>query len=434
MNWKSIHAPAGFAIVALAAVPGTALAARVDYNVDLGIEKNDNVTLSPDDEIDQHYLRGGFGFTVTENNSALQAQVNGRVEYRDYEDDIFGDTTDGTLSGRVNWIAIPQRLFFTVEDSLSVQPVNALTPDGPGNRQQVNVFSAGPTLLINWSPSLQGQAELRFIDSDAEISDEFNSKRVAAALRTIKELSPTRRVSANLQAQKVDFDDDIVARDYDRYDIFGRYSHSLAHFDLGVDAGYSRIAYRRAESRSEPLFRADATWNPTEQSHFTGAISSQFSDTATDALTGIEADATIPDNVLAGDAVINASPYKVRSLDLGYGYTSTRLDFGASGYVQKRDYTDSDEFDQDTHGVRADLHWQLRRTLTLSLFGNRETIDYTQLNRKDDTVRFGATLRYRWTRKWSAALQAEHYRRDSTDVGQDVAQNIAYLSISYSNR
>ncbi|MGH8063210.1 MAG: outer membrane beta-barrel protein [Pseudoxanthomonas sp.] len=434
MRWKNIHAPVGFAIATLVVVPGTALAARVDYNVDLGVEHNDNVSLSPDDAIAQRYLRAGLGFTVTENTSALQAQVNGRVEYRNYEDDIFNDTTDGTLSGRVNWIAIPQRLFFTVEDSLSVQPVNALSPDGPGNRQQVNVFSAGPTLLVNWSPSLQGQAELRYIDSNAEISDQFNSKRVAAALRTIKELSPTRRLSANLQAQKVDFDDDIVARDYDRYDLFGRYSHSLAHVDLGVDAGYSRIEYQHGESRSEPLLRADVTWNPTERSHFTGTISSQFSDTATDALTRIEADATVPDNVLTGDAVINASPYKVRSLDLGYSHTDTRLDFGASAYVQNRDYIDSDQFDQDTHGVRADVHWLLRRTLALGLFANGETIDYTQLNRKDDTVRLGATLRYHWARKWSVSLQAEHYRRDSTEAGQDVAQNIVYLSVSYSNR
>lgn len=434
MRWKNLRAPIGFTIATLVAAPGTALAARVDYSIDLGVEKNDNVTLSPDDEISQRYLRGGFGFTVTENTSALQAQISGRVEHRNYEDRIFSDATDGTLSGRVNWIAIPQRLFFAVEDNLSVQPVNALSPDGPSNRQQVNVLSAGPTLLINWAPSLQSQAELRYIDSKAQISDQFNSKRVAAALRTIKELSPTRRLSANLQAQKVNFDDDIVARDYNRYDVFGRYSHSLAHFDLGVDAGYSRIEYQHAESRAEPLLRADATWNPTDRSHFTAAVSSEFSDTATDALTRIQAEATIPDNVLAGNAVISASPYKMRGLDLGYHYTGTRLDFGASTYVQNRNYIDPSQLDQDTHGVRLDMHWQLRQRLTLGVFGNSETLDYAQLNRKDDTVRFGATLRYHWTRKWSVAAQAEHYRRNSTEAGQDIAQNIVYLSVSYSNR
>jgi hypothetical protein len=434
MRWKNVRTPVGFTIAALTVIPSTALAARVDYNIDLGVEHNDNVALTPVDEITQRYLRAGLGFTVTENTSVLQAQVNGRAEYRDYEDDIFSDTADGTLSGRVNWIAVPQRLFFTVEDSLSIQPVDALSPDGPGNRQQVNVFSAGPTLLLDWSPSFKGQAELRYINSDAEISDQFNSKRLAAALRTIKELSPTRRISANFQAGKVNFDNDIVARDYNRYDIFARYSQNLAHFDLGADVGYSRMEYRHGETRSEPLLRADVSWNPTDRSHLTGAISSQFSDSATDALTRIEADTAIPDNVLTGDAIVNASPYKVRGLDLGYDFTSARLNFGISSYIENRNYIDSNQFDQDTHGIRADMQWQLRRTLTLSLFGNSESVDYNQLNRKDDTMRLGATLRYHWTRKWSAALQAEHYRRDSTDPGQDVAQNIMYLSISYSNR
>ena len=182
----------------LATLPLTAFAARVDYNVDMGVEWNDNVALSTLDPIDQRYLRGGLGFTFTETNSVLQASVDGRIEYRNYEDDIFSDTVDGTLSGRVNWIIIPQRLFFLAENNLSVQPVDALVPDAPGNRQQVNVFSMGPTLLVNFSPSLQGQGELRYVNSDAEVTDEFNSQRVALALRTIKELSPTSRVSLNL--------------------------------------------------------------------------------------------------------------------------------------------------------------------------------------------------------------------------------------------
>lgn len=418
----------------LVCVPGTAWAARVDYNLDLGMEWNDNVTLSPTDPIDQRYLRSGLGFLVTENNSSVQAHADGRVEYRDYEDDVFTDTVDGTLSGSLNWIAIPQRLYFLVEDNLSIQPVDALVPDAPGNRQQVNVFSAGPTVMFNWSPTLQGQAELRYVNSDAEVTDEFNSQRVALALRTIKELTPTSRVSLNMQAQRVDFDDDIVARDYNRYDLFGRYSRTLAQFELGTDLGYSRIEYRRGETRSEPLFRLDATWSPNERHSLTVLASSQFSDTAIDALSSIQADATLPENVLTGDAVVNASPYEVRNLELEYSFTNTRLNFMVSPYLQKRNYVDSDEFDQDNHGLRTDLHFLLRRSLTLGLYGTYENIEYTQLNREDKTTRVGATLRYHWARHWSAGLEWERYKRDSNAVGQSVSQNLVYLSISYSNR
>ena len=128
------------AAAVLATLPGHAQAARVDYTVDLGMERNSNVTMAPVDPIEQRYLRAGVGFSITENVSALQLNLDGRAEYRDYEDDIFADTVDGTLSGRLNWVAIPERLFFLVEDNLTVQPVDSLVPDGPGNRQQVNVF------------------------------------------------------------------------------------------------------------------------------------------------------------------------------------------------------------------------------------------------------------------------------------------------------
>ena len=314
------------AAAVLATFSGHALAARVDYTLDAGVEHNSNVTMAPADPIEQRYLRAGVGFSVRENVSVLQLNLDGRAEYRDYEDDIFADTVDGTLSGRLNWVAIPGRLFFVAEDNLTVQPVDSLVPDGPGNRQQVNVFSAGPTLLFNWTSSLHGQAELRYALSDAEVTDEFNSQRLAAAVRTIKELSPTSRVSLNVQAQRVDFDDDVVARDYNRYDAYGRYVRELAQFELGADVGYSRIDYRRGQSRSrsDPLLRADAKWNPSPRSQLTLAASSQFSDTATDALAGIESESTIPQNVLTGDAVVNASPYEIRSLDLGYRFTSTR--------------------------------------------------------------------------------------------------------------
>ena len=418
----------------VATLPCSALAARVDYNVDLGVEWNDNVALSTLDPIDQRYLRSGLGFTLTETNSMLQASVDGRIEYRNYKDDIFSDTVDGTLSGRVNWIIIPQRLFFLAENNLSVQPVDALVPDAPGNRQQVNVFSMGPTLLVNFSPSLQGQGELRYVNSDAEITDEFNSQRMALALRTIKELSPTSRISLNMQAQRVDFDDDIVARDYNRYDLFGRYSRTLAQFELGTDLGYSRIDFRDSGSRSEPLIRVDATWNPNPNHSFGIAASSQFSDTATDALSSIQADATLPESVLTGDAVVNASPYEVRTLDLNYAYTSTRTTFSLAPYLQNRDYVDSDEFDQESQGVRADLNWLVRRSLSVGAYATRESIDYTQLNRTDDTTRLGAVLSYQWAPRWSAALQWERYRRNSTAIGEAVSQSIVYLSISYSNR
>lgn len=433
-------------VITAAALAGSATdawATRVDYTIDVGVEDNDNVTYTAIDPIAQRYLRAGLGFAITQDVSALQMSLTGRAEYRNYQDDAFGSTVDGQLAGLVNWVALPDRLFVTAEDSLSVQPVNVLAPDAPGNRQQVNVFSLGPTLLFSMPAAMQGRAELRYVDNDAEITDEFNSQHVSLALRAIKELSQTSRLSMNAQVQQVDFDNDIVARDYDRYDLFARYSRSLAHFELGADFGYSRIDYRRGESRSDPLLRLDAEWNPSQNSQFTASASSQFSDTATDALRGVEAGspsgasdtpAEVPGQILTGDAVVNASPYEVRSLDLGYAYTGTRLHFAIAPYVQKRNYVDSDEFDQKSRGGRFDLEWVARPQLTLGLYATHDNLDYTVLDREEKTSRLGATLRYRWTRHLGLNLQWERYKRESSEPGQDLEQNIVYLSVSYTNR
>lgn len=413
-----------------------AWAARVDYTLDAGVEDNSNIALSHLDPISQRYFRAGLGFVVTEDVSALQVNLSGRAEYRNYRTDLFDDTLDGTLAGRVNWTAIPDRLFFSLDDSLSVQPVDALAPNAPGNRQQVNVVSLGPSLLFNWTPVWRGRAELRYINSNAEISDEFNSEHVALALSAARNLTETSTLSLLTQARQVDVDNDIAARDYHRYDLFARYARNLSRFSLAIDTGYSWVDYRQGAGRSDPLLRANLSWNMTARSTLSAMASSQFSDTASDALRSLSmaTSGAVPDSVLTGDAIINASPYVVRNTELGYEYTATRTRFSAGGFAQKRDYADSNEFDQKGHGAYLDTEWTLRPALTFGIHVARDTLKYTSMSREDKTLRAGANLRYQLARHWRTGLSFDRYERDSTDSGQSVAQNIVYLSISYSNR
>ena len=58
------------AAAVLATLPGHALAARVDYTVDLGMERNSNVTMAPVDPLEQRYLRAGVGFSITEKDTS----------------------------------------------------------------------------------------------------------------------------------------------------------------------------------------------------------------------------------------------------------------------------------------------------------------------------------------------------------------------------
>ena len=439
------HRPASATRTALAAacvaalLPQAAFALRIDYAIDLTVEHNDNLLLTPADPIAVTILRPGLGFDISHDSSVLQAQVSGRVEDRRYGDDRFENAIDGTLVGRVNWVAVPERLSFAVVDSLTLQPVDTLAADTPGNRQQVNVLSAGPTLQFEWGDGWRGNAELHYIRSEAEITDEFNSRRTELALRAIKRLGPTSRLAFNAQRQKVDFDRDTIARDYTRSELFVRWSRTLNRMDLGIDAGYSRLDYRRslpgfADGRSDPMLRASVAWRPNDLHLFEARLSRQFSDVAANSLEAIGEDTGPPVGVVTGDTVVNASPYLEHRLETEYRYGATRWTLSVTPYADRIRYEDTDEFDQNGYGTGFEATWRARRNLQLGFAGALDHNTYVNLGREDETRRYAAFARLDWTRHWGAMLSVGRYERRSTATGQDADQNQLSLTITWTNR
>jgi hypothetical protein len=431
--------PALLVATVAASLPQAAHALRVDYVIDLAAERNDNLLLTPTAPTALTVLRPGIGFEVIHDTSVLQARVTGRAEYRRYDDRRFDDTVDGTLSARLNWVAIPERLSFAVVDSLTLQPVNTLAADTPGNRQHVNVLSAGSTLQFEWGEGWRGNAELRYIRSEAEITDEFNSRRTEAALRAIKRLSPTSRIAFNAQQQRVDFDRDTIARDYTRSELFARWSRTLNRVDLALDAGYSRLDYRRplpgfADSRSDPMLRATVAWRPSDLHRFEASLSDQFSDAAADSLAAIGEDEGPPPGVVTGDTVVNASPYLERRLETEYAYTATRWNLSLTPYLDRIRYEDTDQFDQNGYGTGFEAAWRARRNLMIGFSAALDHNEYVNLGREDETRRYGGFARLDWTRHWSAMLTIGRYERRSTSAGQDAEQNLIGLTVSYNNR
>ena len=419
-------------LFAVAATP--AAAAQLDYTWDGGFEKNDNLALTSDDTIDRTIFRTGLGFAFLEDTSSIQANLDGRIDYRDYRDSHLHNRTEGAFEGRFNWSALPQRLDFTLEDSLSIAPVDTLAPDTPDNRQQVNVVSIGPTLHFRIGDALRGQAELRYIDSDAEVTEQFNSGRTALALRAIKDLSPTNLLSFNLQGQRVRFDHPDLARDYDLEEGYLHYASKLRIFDLALDAGYTRLRYRDGDSASEPMLRGSARWRPSPSSQFDLQASRYLSDSASAALADLTPGQTVPDTTIIGNGQITASAYRGREVSLGYGFNGLLTRLSLTGYREKRDYLDAGGQDETDTGLRGSATRRLSETLTLDAYLTYNTTDYQGTPRTDKTRYGGVGLERQWTRHWSTRLQYARYQRSSNIAGQDVSQNILYLSVVFRNR
>ena len=418
-------------------------ALRVDYEVDLQAERNENVLLTENAPVSSNILMPGLGFLIRHDSSTLRTEISGRAVHRRYDDSRFDTTTDATLRGTLDWTLAPERLHVSVVDVLTLQPVDTFATDAPGNRQQVNVLSAGPTLLFRWSPSWRSAVDLRWIRSDAEVTREFDSERVLLALRSNKALSDTGTLGINLQTQQVNFDDDRLARDYRRDDAYLRYVRTLARFDLGLDAGWSRLEYRRARAgfangRNDPLLRAEAAWRPNPGHRIGLEYSREFSDVTGDALYAGSltepGDTTPPPPITTGDTVVNASPYLDQRLRGSCEYTSTRFNAGLTPHIERIRYEDNDRFDQNGRGIGVEADWRVRRNLLLGLSAAYDRIEYITLDRTDSTRRLALRARYEWTRRWSATVSVQRYTRNSTAVGGDAGQTLYTVGLTYANR
>src|SRR3546814_17382054 len=96
--------------------------------------------MSSTEPADSSALRAGFGFVVTEETSAVQANFSGRFEHWNSVDGPQpSNPFEASLSGRLNWFIVPETFSFTVEDSLTMRPIDRFVPDPADNRPRVTV-------------------------------------------------------------------------------------------------------------------------------------------------------------------------------------------------------------------------------------------------------------------------------------------------------
>ncbi len=453
--------PASRILAGAIALAMTSFAARaadgtLDYSVYAGLMHSDNVSLSATDPISQNVLIPGINFSYVQAGSAVQANVAGTLEYRDYLGNAFSSQTLVQLSSQVNWTIMPQRLDFTVQDFAGVQPLSTLASDAPNNQQQTNVLTLGPTLHFRVGDTMLGQAELRYVNSDASKNKEFNSSRGEAALRVFKDLSATAQLSLNLESQRVVFADPAAASsafyipgaattdpNYNRNEAFGHYVSKLAQVDVDLALGWSQIAFSSAPDASTALARLTVGWRATPNHHFELTAVHQYSDAAQDMIlqqpgqTVFGTDVRQPTafisplGIATGGSVVDSQVYLDRHVEGTYAYSSERLSLSISPQYGHSNYLNNPFFNQSDRGASAAINYRLTPLTTVFGFGNQQSITYSSLDRRDRTTDYGVGLARQETPHWSWRVSLTHLRRSSSVPDNSYSENEIYFGIVY---
>ena len=424
--------------LAFVAAPRPASAAQLDYTLYTGIEHSDNINRAANQPISQNVFIPGFNFTLMQQGATFQTNVAGDLQYRDYLGSQFSNQTQTQLAGQANWTVLPDRLDLTAQDYASVQPVDSLVSNAPSNLQQTNVFTLGPTLHFRLGETLLGQAELRYINSYAQKTQGFNSQRGEAALRIVKNISPTDQLSANAESRRTTFANSQGGPNYSRNELFGRYVSKLKKLDIDAVLGWSRLTFGGAAARavSSPLTRLVLGWRMTERSALTLSASREYSDAAEGLMQqpgqgAIVNPGGISGGTNTGNVVINSQVYLERRLALGYSFHSQRLLFTAAPEYYRLTYASDPTFNQTARGGSLGLNYNLRPTLTLSTYVHAERLNYQTLARRDRNLGYDISLIRQVNAHWSWRVSFGHQQRSSSAPNQGFQENRIYFGVAY---
>jgi len=416
-----------------AALPGSASAVEVTYEAGVSLLHSDNLSLSEVDEIDENVLSPMFRFEAEENGSVVQLKAQGDIAYLDYLGDEFDDEFRGSLNGQLNWTLSPERVNFVVEDYLSKEPISILNSFSPTNQQQVNIFVAGPSFYGRFSDAMRGQLDLRYSNSRAEESDDFDGDRYNGAARLIRQLSSRDLLSLTAEATKVQFDSAGANTDYLRFDAYFGYTRELESLNFGIDLGYTRLEITDTNEREgSPLLRGNVEWKATPRSTFNADFSQQFADAADDLVTRAgNLEGSIISDVRAADVLVGPSVFRQKQIEVGYQYTGERATFQFRPHFQKIRYEDPLQPDQENRGGYMEIAYKLLPRTTLTFLAAQDTRDFDDLSRTDKDFTANIGLKHEFTRHWVGRVDLQHRSRDSSSVFQSYDENAIIFAFSY---
>ena len=387
-----------------------------------GINWTDNLGREADGESQTF---GSVGTTVDFNREAarLRAGLTGQLDYFHYDSNRFDNEVVGRIDGLLGISLVPQRLDWMIENRFGQVATDPFAPEGPENREYLNVFETGPDIYLPLGARTTLGGSARYTDRRWQDSDELDSEILAGELRVIRQLSPTQQLGLAAGMRSIDFDGEDVPR-YEVYSAYASYQRRLATGEVGIDLGANRL---QVAGRSDTglLLRANWSRELTPRSTLSLEVGREFQD-AGDQLGG-DSLAQTGFGATGGVGGLVAEPYVLSFAALRYELTRDRATFSlGAGYDRER-YDTTTALNRDSVFGDAGVTYRFspRLTAELRLTLRREDFDALEAGTADE-ITVIAGLSQRLGREFDVRLQYQYSERDA-DFGFDYEENRASL-------
>jgi hypothetical protein len=408
-----------------------------NYGVDAGIGESDNVTLVPTDRVSQTIAIADVDFDLKERSRRLDADAKGDFSYLDYLQGIYSSELIGRFDGVAAVALFPGRLNWTFQDSFGQAQIDPFAPVTPTNRENINYFSTGPDLALQFGPVWYFNAGARYIRTTYQTSP-FDSTRYEASAALGTQLSAGSSVSLHGSFERALFDTTVVDgvvvnTNFNRSSVFGQYEAHGARTDLIVNLGVTKVD-QGSESITGPLAKLKILRKLSAASTLTFSAGRDLTDAST-GFSNLQSGAI--GTVGTGPAAGSLTNYTVTYASLKWDYTRNRTTVALSGGWEKDTYDGQPQLDQQRADAEFRFERRLSRAFTAQLLGSLNRAEYPHagagVGYGDTDGRVGGALVFSTGKGLEVRLRYDHTSRISSGIGSgtNYQENRAFLTVGY---
>ncbi len=369
---------------------------------------------------------GEFGYVRT--GSRLSANIIANADYLTYDDSAIEEELVGGASAFLDYALIEERFSWTLQYNFGQQVFDPLTPIRPGNREDVSFLTTGPEFSLPLGSRTSLDIELGYSTVQYELRLNDND-RTNVQLGISRDVSDGRTIALIGSEEHVEFDDVVVNPDFDRRELFVRWTTLSARNSVNFDIGYSELELDGLEeANGGSVIRLDWTRVVSPSTTFSLGGGSRFSDQGNI----FRFSQNVRFDIRETDDVIGvATPFRSDFFNATYTVDRQRTTLNIIARWTAEDYEDDNTFNRNLIRMNANLSRQLSRKVTGELGLIYSSRDFDTLDRKDDDILYQLTLGYEINPAFTTSLSYQHLDRSSTLEIDEFSENRIFLVLSY---
>jgi Putative beta-barrel porin 2 len=383
----------------------------------VGGVSSDNIQRLSVDEEAGTIGTAGIRFAYGQQTRRIDTDIDLNAAYQHYFDDEYDDDVIGGVNATLDVGLVPDRLLWTFRENfgqISFNPLEASTPD---NRENLNLFTTGPSLILNFGDATE--LKISALHSSIDYEDRnLDGTQDQGELTLSRQLSGKSTLSAILNAGRYQFDDEIANPDYDKREALARYEIRGSRTTLTADLGYTEI---EIDDKSDGMLaRLSVSRQVSEGGRLAIGAGTEFSSAGDifrldQGVGGVQLD---DENVIG-----TSDPFERNYANIGYDFDRHRTTLGVSANYSSEQYETSSALDRKVMTYSAYFTRRLSAVLSARLFASLDQDRYDELDVDIDETTAGVSADWVLGRRLTLRFQYEHTDRESSNDVSEYTEN-----------